>query len=202
MAVQLIIDGQHIIDVLAQVQQLAQATSGDVPATTTAPAKSAAAAPTKAETPTPAKTETAAAPAKAAEKTLSREEQDAAVKEMIEAGFKDPRFYNLTKGRQKAVEDGLAKAKETEEAADEGDDLDDMFGDSEEAAPVEVTGEMVRQKMGELGKDADGNAIQANLVKIRDILTKYIPKGEEIKVGKIPQAKLAAAYAELLKMEA
>ena len=201
MAVQLIIDGAHITDVLAQVHTLADATRVDAPKSVTMK-EAMASHGVKVEESAPAKAEAPAAVKAEAKKTLTREEQDVAVEEMIAAGEKDARFEMLTKGRQKAVDDGIAaKVADIETGAAE-DDLGGMFDDDEPTAEVEVTAQTVRDLMGTLGKDADGNPIQENLLKIRDILTKYVPKGEEIKVGKIPEGKLAAAYADMKKLEA
>lgn len=199
MAVQLIIDGQHITDVLAQVQQLAEATggastkkeagatSGSKDSTTSAPSPKAA---TSTEAPaTGGKTEA----------KLSREEQDAAVEQMIEAGAKDIRYESLTKGRQKTVDEGIAAKEAAEEGATEDDDLDNMFDD--EPTEEVVTSQTIRDLMGKLGKDADGKQNQDNLLKIRDILVKNIPKGEEVKVGNIPEVKLAAVYADMKKLD-
>jgi len=192
MPIQLVITGEHITDVFAEIQNFAAAIgNGEVVHTVqigTAAAKPAAAP----------KAAPKAAPA--SDGKLTREEQDAAVEEMIEKGEKDDRFEQLTKGRQKTVEDGLIKKAASSDEETKQDDLDSMFDDDEPAA-AEVTADMVREKMGALGKDAKGNPIQDNLVKIRDILTRYIPKGQEIKVGNIPAEKLAAAFAELEAME-
>lgn len=216
MAVQLIIDGQHITDVLAQVHALANATSSDpVPSQGKVFATSAVheavsrgetvvVAPVKS---VPAKSTSTAAPsaggkteAKADDK-LTREEQDAAVASMIDNGEKDDRYEQLTKGRQKAVDDGIA-AKAAPAADKAEDDLNDMFGDDEAEKAPEVTAQTIRDMMGALGKDAAGNPVQDNLLKIRDILTKFVTKGAEIKVGNIPADKLTAVYAELKKLEA
>lgn len=212
MGIQLIIDGAHITDVLAQVHTLADATRGDAPVGngvhggTSGQIGLTGSAPftTSSSTTKPAASvEKASDGGKTeAKKTLTREEQDAAVEEMIAAGEKDARFDQLTKGRQKAVDDGIAaKAADIETGAAADDDLGGMFDDDDAPAEV-VTAQTVRDLMGTLGKDADGNQIQDNLLKIRDILTKYIPKGEEIKVGNIPEGKLAAAYADMKKLEA
>lgn len=206
MPIQLIITGDHITDVFAEISNFASAIGGQ-------PAKNAVGE-TKPQTVSTASAPSTQAPAKSASteapatggktKALSREEQDAAVEAMIEAGEKNALFDQLTKGRQKAVEDGIT-AKETASAAGAtDDDLEDMFGegdDAPEAAPV-VTADTIRDMMGKLGKDEDGNAIQDNLVKIRDILTRFVTKGKEIKVGNIPAEKLPAVYAELKKLEA
>lgn len=199
MAVQLIIDGNTVIDVLAQVQDLARATgepsknvagatSGSKGSTTSAPSTQAA----------PASTEAPATGGKT--KALTREEQDAAVEAMVEQGFKDLRYDQLTKGRQKDVDTRLAEKDKAEETASD-DDLSDMFDDDAPAA-TEVSAQDIRDLMAKLGKDAKGQPIQENLLKIRDILTKHVPKGEEIKVGNIPENKLASVHAEMKKLEA
>ena len=110
MSVQLIIDGEHITDVLAQVQALATATGGEVPSKNVASAMSGqttstASAPSSPQT-TTVKSETTSAGGETKPKTLTREEQDAAVEEMIANGETDGRFDQLTKGRQKAVTSG------------------------------------------------------------------------------------------------
>lgn len=205
MPIQLIITGDHMVDVFAEVSNFAYAIgNGTTPeknvigvnkpqtastpsaATTTAPKSTSTAAPSAG-----GKTE-----AKADDK-LSREDQDAAVAAMIDNGEKDERYEQLTKGRQKAVDDGIAA-----KAAPAADSVEDMFGDSEETAAPVVTAQTIRDMMGALGKDEAGNPVQDNLLKIRDILTKFVTKGAEIKVGNIPADKLTAVYAELKKLEA
>lgn len=201
MAVQLIIDGEHITDVLAQVHTLANAT-GAAPVknevgATSKPSESTTSAPSK---PAPEKSEAATGGKPDKPKPLSREEQDEAVEGMIAVGKKDDRFELLTKGRQKAVDDGIAaKAKKDDAPAD---DLEDMFGDDDAEEEIEITADTIREMMGKLGKDEDGQPIQENLLKIRAILEKSVPKGEEIKVGKIPADKLKAVYAQLKELEA
>lgn len=208
MPIQLIITGDHITDVFAEITNFASAigapsknvageTKQQTVSTNTAPSTQAKAQSTSTAAPvTGGKTE-----AKSDGK-LTREEQDAAVEEMIAAGEKDARYEQLTKGRQKAVDDGIAtkSAPAAEEKAE--DDLNDMFGDEDKPAETEVTADTIRNLMGSLGKDADGNPVQENLLKIRDILTKYVTKGKDIKVGNIPEEKFAEVVAELKKLEA
>lgn len=199
MPIQLIITGDHITDVFAEISNFAAAINAKAPVTTPV---GACHPELKVDQKLTASVKSSVQPTEPAK--LSREEQDAAAEEMIEAGEKDARYDLLTKGRQKAVDDGIAAkaAPSKEEATD--DDLEDMFGegdDAPEAAPV-VTADTIRDMMGKLGKDEDGNAIQDNLVKIRDILTRFVTKGKEIKVGNIPAEKLPAVYAELKKLEA
>jgi uncharacterized protein YpuA (DUF1002 family) len=210
MPIQLIITGDHITDVFAEITNFASAIGAPsknvctgVGATKQQNVSTASAPSTQA----PAQSTSTAAPV-AGGKTaddgkLTREQQDAAVEEMVAAGEKDARYEQLTKGRQKAVDDGIAEkaAPAADEKAEE--DLNDMFGDDnvEQAAP-EVTSDTIRNMMAKLGKDADGNPVQENLLKIRDILTKFVTKGKEIKVGNIPTEKLATVYAELQKLEA
>lgn len=204
MAVQLIIDGAHITDVIAEVHALAEATGKQtVPVKNEVGAKSGASGSTTSAPSKPAETSTddpATGGKTDTKKNLTREEQDAAVEAMVEQGFKDPRFNQLTKGRQTDVEKRLKEKDAAEEQA--GDDLGSMFDDDDAPAEVEVTADTIRDLMGKLGKDEDGEPVQENLLKIRDILTKFVPKGEEIKVGKIPADKLPAVYAEMKKLEA
>lgn len=204
MPIQLIITGEHITDVFAEISNFANAIGGEkvpeknVAGATSVPKPTTASAPS---TQAPAQSKSTAAPS-AGGKTddkLSREDQDAAVAAMIDAGEKDERYDLLTKGRQKAVDDGIA-AKSA--PADKVDTVDDMFGDDETVKEPEVTAQTIRDMMGALGKDAQGNPVQDNLLKIRDILTKFVTKGAEIKVGNIPADKLQAVYAELKKLEA
>ncbi len=208
MPVQIVITGDHATDAIAELQNLATALNG--------PAKNEAGAQSNtnvskpsAPTPQPEKSvseettstsgETTVAPK---EEKLSRTDQEKAMKEMIEAGEKDERFDLLSKGRAAKVEKALEDAEPDAEAEDTTDaDLSDMFDDDEDDTPEEVTSDMIRAKMAELGKDADDAPIQDNLLKIREILTTFVPKGEEIKVGRIPKDKLAQVYAELKKME-
>lgn len=203
MTVQLIIDGTHITDVLAQVQALADAVSGGAPknepgrkSDTTAPTSSTSTTKDVLVETTGSKTDS---------KTLNRVEQDAAVEEMVEAGSKDERFNMLTKGRQKDVEARLAekdKVEETKPAEPAKDDVGSMFDDDEAAPAVEVNGDMIRDLMAKVGKDANGHAIRDKCLAIRDILVKVVPKGEEIKIGNIPAVKLADVYAAIKALEA
>lgn len=189
MPVQIVITGEHATDAIAELQNLATALGGPVQheVSVTLPAKAEA----------PADAPKAEAPKVAPkEEKLSRTEQEKAMKEMIEAGEKDERFDLLTSGRQNKVTKALDAAEEADSKDEAKDDFDDMFDDDDDASE-EITGDHIRQMMAEKGKDADGNPIQDNLLKIREILTKHVPKGEEVKVGKIPADKLAAAYAEL-----
>lgn len=200
MPIQLIISGEHATDLFAEITQFADALRGGdnspkpEAGVSIKPNASTISAPS-----TPTTQVSSPATGGKTDVKLTREDQDAAVDEMIAAGAKDERFELLTKGRQKAVEDALAKAT-APVVEDTSDDVDDMFDDVEEAAP-EITVETVRDLMAKLGKDKDGNAIQDNLIKIRDILTKHVPKGEEVKLGKVPADKLASFHAELKKLE-
>lgn len=206
MSVQLIIDGNHITDVISQVQTLAAALGvGTEPAAPKqAGATNTQTASTTSAPSQPAETSTAA-PAdggKTEAKTLSRKEQDAAEAEMIAAGAKDARYDLLTKGRQNAVDAAIAKAAaapaETKASTDA--DLDDMFSDSASAPPTAVTRDQVSELMAKIGKDKDGNPIQPRLLKIREILVDLIPEGEEIKVKNLPEAKLAEAFEKIGKV--
>jgi len=193
MAIQLIITGDHITDVFAEITNFAAAIGdGEVNHVVSM----------EYETPKTKDVQNTEAPEEKEEpkpKKLTVKEQEAAVEEMIEAGeIDDDKFELLTKGRQKQVDEALKEGSVNHDAPD--DDLTDMFDDDE--TPEEVTSDMIREKMGSLGKDKDGNPVQENLLKIRDILTNYVPKGEDVKVGKIPQNKLSEVYAELNAMKA
>lgn len=192
MSVQLIIDGNHITDVLAQVQALAQAVEGPTLPAPSVPKAEVKEEPKQADKPAPEKEDDTP-------KKLTRKEQEDAVAEMVKAGEKDERFDLLTKGRQREVEDALVANVENGVDAEnqQEEDLSSMFDEDDADAPEEITGDHIRQVMAEKGKDADGDPIQDNLLKIREILTKHVPKGAEVKVGNIPSDKLAAAYAEL-----
>ena len=197
MAVQLIIDGAHMTDVLSQIHALAGATGG--PKETVVYEKIQAPVETTAEA-VAEPAHTVETPVENKPARLSAKAQDVAVAAMLEAGAKNDLFDKLTKGRQKAVEEGLAAPVAEKE---EDVNLDSMFDDDAAEEPVEeITADTIRTMMGALGKDADGNPIQDNLLKIRDILTTYVPKGEDIKVGKIPQDKFADVYGELVAMAA
>ena len=198
MPVEIKIYGEHATDALAELTNLANALNGPVAgvAHTEGPRTSVSASVAPKAEPTADKSPVGI-------KKLPREEQEIAVKEMIENGCKDERFDLITVGRQNEVEKGITD-KEKAEAGGYGEsasDLDDMFGDDAAATPEVITNDMFRQKMGEIGKDADGQAIQAKCVDIQKILTKYIPKGADVKVGNIPADKLATAYAEMLLLE-
>lgn len=199
MPVQLIIDGNTVTDVLAQVQDLARATGepvGNVAAGKPQPSGSTNSAPST-TSPSSTKPATEISVAGGKTKSLTREEQDVAVEEMIEAGAKDDRYNLLTKGRQKDVDARLAEKDKPQEAVE--DDLGSMFDD--EAPVAEISAQDIRDMMAKLGKDDKGQPIQANLLQIRDILTKHIPEGEDVKVGNIPEEKLAVVHAEMKKLE-
>jgi hypothetical protein len=202
MPIQLIITGDHITDVFAEISNFAAAIGGDAPkneAGATSGSKGSTASAPSPKT-APASTEAPATGGKTDAK-LTRNEQDAAVEEMVEAGEKDARYEQLTKGRKKAVDDGIAKKAEAESTEDA---LSDMFDDTpseSEEEEVEITADTIRDMMGKLGKDAKGNPIQENLLKIKSVLEKAIPKGVEIKVGNIPADKLQTVFAELKKLE-
>lgn len=196
MPIQLIITGEHMTDVFAEINNFAAAINAKAPVTT----------PVGACHPEPKVDQKLTASVKSSVQStepakLSREEQDVAVEEMIEVGAKDARYDLLTKGRQRTVDDGIA-AKAVPVAKVE-DDQFDLFEEGDDTPEIEtvVTADTIRDMMGKLGKDEEGNAIQDNLVKIRDILTKFVTKGKEIKVGNIPADKLPAVYAELQKLE-
>lgn len=197
MSVQLIIDGAHVTDVIAQIQTLARALT---------PVGTVAAPVVALDTP---KTEavkeivpTTTAPKEAAPETgkpLTRKEQDAAVVEMIAAGAKDERFELLTKGRQNEIEAALAKK---EEPAPAEENIDDMFGDDSAPAAPEITHQMVSELMGKVCKKPDGSAKQEEALRVRGILVDNIPDGLEIKVKNIPDDKLAAVFALVEKVGA
>lgn len=219
MSVQLIIDGNHITDVIAQVQTLAHALkvgSENAPGTplgTVTPSKEAGATTSQDATTNSAPltlaasqasqestaTQTAGGKTETA-KTLSRKEQDEAVKYMINQGEKDDRFDLLTKGRQTEVETALAKLNAAADDKKDDADLDDMFADDTTGDKV-VTREEVSALMAKVGKDEDGSPIQSRLLKIRAILVDNIPEGQEIKVKNLPEDKLASVYALIAKVE-
>jgi hypothetical protein len=211
MPVQLIIDGNGITDILAQVHQLADAT-GRNPALVQHMVPNHVIAETTDDM-FGANNAVAKRLEKAADAKLSREEQDVAVEEMIAAGAKDIRYEQLTKGRQRAVDDGIAANEAADrlrvdgvaanEAAkpDDQDEFEDMFATDD--APVEVvTYEMIRNLMAEKAKDENGDAIQGMLVKIQHVITSHVAKGEKITIRNIPEDKLATVYAELKALEA
>lgn len=200
MPVEIKIYGEHATDAIAELQNLATALGMETNAPKNVAGAKSGQTESTASAPSPKAAASTEAPATGGKtKGLSREEQDAVVEEMVAQGFKDPRFDQLTKGRQQDVEKRL-KEKDAAEEAGGDDDLGSMF-DDEEPAAEEITAQTVRDLMGKLGKDADGKQNQENLLKIRDILVKHIPKGEEVKVGNIPEAKLAAVHAEMKKLE-
>jgi hypothetical protein len=209
MPVQIVITGEHATDALAELQNLSDALRAELQNLSTALNASVehtvSADFPRREAPkpeAPAEDETKEKP-KVAPKVekLSRIEQEKAMKEMIEAGEKDERFGLLTKVRAAKVEKALEAADEVDESSEKDEGLSGMFDDEDDDAPEEVTSDMVREMMANLGKDEDGNPIQDNLLKIREILTKFVPKGEEVKVGKIPADKLADVYEALQEME-
>lgn len=204
MPIKIEITGNHATDVAAEIQNLAAifgggtekneagVTSGQTASTTSAPSQQTAPASTAAPANT-GKTDEG-------KKALDRKAQDVAVSEMITNGAKDDRFELLTKGRQNEVEAALAKKAETPVKAEA--DLDDMFADDSDAAPAEVTREMVSELMAKVCKNPDGSAIQDRALKVREILVDHIAEGQEIKVKNLPEEKLAAVYALIEKVGA
>lgn len=203
MAVQLIIDGNGVTDILAQVHQLADATGRNQAPVQQLNLCSSSGSANVTDDMFSANNAVAK---KAADAKLTREEQDVAVEEMIAAGAKDIRYEQLTKGRQRAVDDGIA-AKEAAERSveqtvepDDQDEFEDMFATDD--APVEVvTSKMVCDMMAQKAKDENGKPIQEMLVKVHAVISKYVTPGKEVMVRNIPEDKLADVYAELKALE-
>jgi hypothetical protein len=207
MSVQLIIDGNSVTDVIAQVNLLAEATgTGKTVVTAVTKAK---------DLPLPKNTELAdnvdpesevkpggivETKPKVAPKNLSTKEQKAAVTEMIEAGQKDDRYDRMNATNQKRVDTALAKA---EEVADEPEqtDIEEAIEQKVEAEnSVEVTLDTIREKMSQLGKDGDGNDNRDNLIAIRELLVKYIPEGEDVKISNIPEDQMVNFYESISEL--
>lgn len=200
MTIELIVKGDHVTDVLAQIKQLADATGMTTPVNTVhqvkdvpLPSGQVFADNVDTEAPVEQGQVIETKPANEAPKKLSRSESMAAVKEMIESGEKDERYELLSRGSQKKIDEAHAQPAPVE------DDVSGLF-DEEPAAPAEVTADTIRELMGKLGKDKDGNQVRDNMLKIRDIFVKYIPEGTEVKVGNIPTDKLAEVYADMQKL--
>lgn len=212
MSVQLIIDGLHITDVLAQVQQLASATNGD----NSPPFDSSKqervevlsqealeAHNDTAETAIKAPVEESA-PTKSTK--LSQREVALAVEEMKSSGEIDDRFELLSKRSQNTIMRHIEEKKEsapteTEENAPEEVEatetpvettesaIDSMFDDApEEKAEPTYTVDTLRDTMAKFGKtDKSMNAIRA-------LIEKAVPKGQDIKVSNIPADALPALH--------
>lgn len=221
MPIQIIITADHVTDAIAEIQKFATATGAeqvhkvvlDQPPFEPDKSTPEQVAPNMDRATKLAEKGMEEAKSEVAPKVekLTRKEQDDVVAEMIEKGGIDSRFDLLTKNRQKKINDVLkegsvnhdapedeapvevqkAEPETTEDAA-----LENMFGDDEKT----LTMDDIRNEMGRLGKGPDGKSNQDNLIKIRDILTTYIPEGTEIKVGNIPEAEYPQVHAELLAL--
>lgn len=209
MSVTLTIDGNHVTDVISEVMNLATAFGG---VQTNAPVdeKGQPSANVPAETanePDPIKEPEAPKP-----KKLSAKDQDAEVARMIETGQILPEIFDrLSKTRQKKVTEGIEAKVDQAEAIANGEevveetktkeevDVESMFDEEPDAPEAkQVTHEDVRNLMGKLGKDETGEAIQGNLLKIRAVLEKFVPEGQPVKLGNIPEEELAQVHAEML----
>ena len=133
---------------------------------------------------------------------VSRKDQEKRVKEIIAAGEVSLDEIQLfSKKNQKLIIDGMA-AKATPDVPITHDAVTptgDLFGYEPEV--TEVDRDMIRDKMLSLGKDGDGKPRQDVLLKVRECLQKHSPKGEDVKVGNIPDDKLAALLADLTLLE-
>lgn len=210
MSVQIIISGDHATDLIAEINNLHKALNPQ-PAKTSAEKPVSEAKP-EAEPVAEEKSEPAEKPKVAPKKvSLTVKEQEAAVKKMIEAGeIDDEVFQALAQKRQKEVtdaleaeklaQDGLEAEIQTEEPTKgQDDDFDDMFDDEPDTGE-EVTRDTIREIMAEKGKDDDGNQIQDNLIAMQEIFKKFVPEGEKVKVGNVPDEKLPELAAELRKV--
>ena len=204
MPIQLIISGEHVTDLFAEIQNFANALNNSVAITVTTenvpqqrvnvenavPYSEGPSAQEKVATPTGTVAEV--------KKTLNRKEQDQAETEMIENGEKDDRFEFLTKARQNNIEASLAKAAEP--VTEEDDDIGGMFDDEDDAPVKTITREEVAELMAKVSKDENGDHIRTIALKVRAVLVDNIPDGEEIKVKNIPENKLQAVYDAVKKI--
>lgn len=204
MPLQLIITAEHTTDLLAEVKTLATAIGLQTVDVVT---PTVCTSPDKADLPLVPQAD----PIKEPEvKKMSGKQQDAEVIRMIETGTCDDATFNLlTKTRKKKVEEGIeAKMLEAENIANGVEpetvveaDVDSMFDDEPDAVVKEVIDiTTIRDLMGKLGKNADGKANQDNLIKIKAILTKFVPEGAPTKLGNIPEETFEAVRDELLKI--
>lgn len=215
MSIQLIIEGNHVTDLVSEIQNLATALNGE---------RTVAAAPKKAkDLPLPKNTELAdtvdpekevgagevvetkpkVAPKKP--KKLPAKEQREVVEELIELmeTDKDPRWEQLSATNQNKVTVGIEAKSKEDTGEDEDAALADMFDDDDSAdADEEITLDTIREFMGSYGKDEDGKPIQDNLIAIRGVLEKFIPKGQDVKIGNVPEGQIADLYNAMKKLEA
>lgn len=195
MSLQLIIQGNHTTDLIAEIQNLAKALSG--PSETVPTVQLDATMP---EPPVKTEPHPISEPEEPKTKKLSVKEQDALVEQLIEDEITNgTEFDKLTKARQKKVVDGI----EAKNVLAPDADVDSMFDDEpdEPQATKEVTADTIRDLMGKLGKDEAGDPIQDNLIAMRDVLSKFVPKGSDVKIGNVPQEKLGDLYASLNEIE-
>lgn len=201
MPLQLTITGDHATDLISEVQQLAQAFEGGEKKTIVTtkakdlPLPEGKVLADKVDPESDVKSggivEIQDEKPKVAPKNLTTKEQREAVKEMVDAGEKDDRYDRLNNTNQKRVDAAIEKAQSVEKEEPEQTDIEEAIAETEDS---EVTIEMVREKMGELGKDKNGDNNRENLIAIRDILVQYIPEGKDIQISNIPSDELANFY--------
>lgn len=196
MSVELVIRGNHVTDLLAEVQNLAAAIEGQAAPVKQEPKPE----PVQEEKPEPvAEVAPEPAPKEETPKRLSPRQQDKAVDEMVRKGEADERYDLLTKGRKKVVDQMLAQ-KLNPHQSKEDKELESMFGQDEPETDG-ITIDKIRDFMGEFGSDEEGAAIQENLIKIQGVLRKYVPEGESVRVGAVPEDKYEALFAELQALD-
>ena len=186
MGVQLIIDGAHITDVISQVQILAEATDNTktvVTKTSFNPPKPNSAVN---HTVDDENGEFNTAPVG----NLSTKEQQAAVKEMIENAQRDDRYDRLNNTNQKRVDAALAKIEP------EQTELEDAI----EAVKGQVTLDVIRERMSDLGKDENGDVDRERLNATYDVLKNFIPDGTDIKISNIPEEKMVEFYNKICEL--
>jgi hypothetical protein len=200
MPIQIVITGDHVTDAIAEIQQLASAINGPTEVTHTVQLQTNEPEATNDVAERIEKTEEKEA--NELPEKLTYKEQDAVVEEMINNGSKDERYDLLTKKRQKAVDNVLNEANINRDEPEAEEDVSDMFDDDAPETPATITADDIRTIMSKVSTGEDGAADQEKLLAIREIFTKHIPQGEDIKVGNIPADLYGTVHDEIAALGA
>lgn len=169
MSIELIIRGNHVTDLIAEIQQLADAVSGPTESVRFEHQESGIARKTGVDEGNDDQTvisepeETKLTVDEITRKLTAKEKKIAAA-EMITNGEVDYRYAQLTKKQQVEVDAALQPAIEL---------------------PDEITIDTIRDLMAKASNDENGVPDRENMDAIRKILQDYVPKGEQVKISNI-----------------
>lgn len=215
MAVQLIIDGNHVTDILTQIRQLSDALSGatrceDQPREAGHPygdtdkifrAQQEVAEPNEAVNVMEKEIEKFEIPDR-----LTRGEHEKEANKMIEAGEINIAIYPLlTKVHQKRVAEAIMNKGRTEEAPVE-QPSENLFAEpvfeEEEITVVEpvvepdgtITFDGIRDLLVQKCRNSEGKDDPAKYAAAIKEIKRFVPEGAEAKVGNVPEGKLKELY--------